>query len=264
MKRFFCIVMTVTILVNSCAPGKMVVSDELKTNHDEYIVKGKDGTRIKQKMSFGEYATTQIKRSWTKGSSYRNGIGYGGTAQQEWVNIISTEYINRKQTIRFNLADSKNLSEVYCVSRFNAKTLEIGKNPNSLLNIGLDILGIGSASSSNYYVQIFTSEKDTRPWEMVIDNQLSQARPKEYVGYLAKSRTEYYSIVPVTKMEIKGKPGNILAGSIGFEFRDAQGRSVAAVSFINRGMVFLGKTTAEERFLLANACTALLLQDVIE
>ncbi len=99
---------------------------------------------------------------------------------------------------------------------------------------------------------------------MVIDNQLSQAKPKDYTGYLAKSKTEYYSIVPVTKMEIKGKPGNILAGSVGFEFRDAQGRPVAAVSFINKGMVFLGKQTAEERFLLANACTALLLQDVIE
>jgi hypothetical protein len=128
----------------------------------------------------------------------------------------------------------------------------------------MDILGIGSRSSSMYYVQLFASEKDERPWEMVIDNQLSQARPKEYIGYLAKSQAEYYSIFPVTRMEINGKPGNILAGSIGFEFRDPQGRAVAAVSFIDRGMVFLGKSNAEERFLLANACTALLLQDIIE
>ncbi len=63
MKSFSSIFLIVIILISSCAPGKMVVSDELKTNHDEYIVKGKDGTRIKQKMSFGEYATTQIKRS---------------------------------------------------------------------------------------------------------------------------------------------------------------------------------------------------------
>jgi len=38
---------------------------------------------------------------------------------------------------------------------------------------------------------------------------------------------------------------------------------VAAVSLIDNGMVYLGRTTPEERFLLANACTALLLQEEI-
>lgn len=264
MKRIVYATLSAIILTSSCTPFKMTVSDELKTNNDEYAVKGRNGTRIKQKISFGGYVTTNIKRSWTKGSSSRSGIGYWETSQHEWVNIISTEYIKRKQTIRFNLADQKNISEVYCVSRFNAKELEIGKNPNSLLNIGMDILGIGGKSSSNYYVQIYTTGKDERPWEMIIDNQLSQSRPKEYIGYLAKSQSEYYSIVPVTKLEKNGKSGNILAGSIGFEFRNAQGQAVAAVSLIDNGMVFLGKSNAEERFLLANACTALLLQDVIE
>ena len=264
MKKIVAISLSLLILAVSCTPFKMTVSDDLKANNDEYTVKGRNGTRIKQKVSFGGYSTTSIKRSWTKGNSSRFGIGYGGTAQQEWVNIISTEYINKKQTIRFNLVDGNNNSDVYCVSRFNSKDLEIGKSPNSLLNIGMDILGIGGKSSSNYYVQVFASEKDARPWEMVIDNQLSQARPKEYIGYIAKSSTEYYSIVPVTKLEKNGKSGNILAGAIGFEFRNPQGKPVAAVSLIDNGMVFLGRISAEERFLLANACTALLLQDVIE
>jgi hypothetical protein len=264
MKGIYAIALFTIITVIGCTPFKMTVSDELKSNNDEYSVKGRNGTRIKQKISFGNYSTAKIKRSWTRGNSSRFGIGYGGTTQQEWVNIISTEYINKKQTIGFNLADGKFLSDVYCVSRFNSKDLEIGKNPNSILNIGMDILGMGGKSSSTYYVQLFTSEKDERPWEMVIDNQLSQARPKEYIGYLAKGPSEYYSIVPVTKLEKNGKSGNILAGSVGFEFRTPSGKAVAAVSLIDNGMVFLGKISDEERFLLANACTALLLQDVIE
>lgn len=262
MKSIY-IVLLITFLVSSCAPGKMSVSDELKSDNAEYIVKGKNGTRIKQKLSFGEFATTSIRRSWTKGTSSRSGIGYWETARQEWVNIISTEYITRKQTIRFNLADGNQVSEVYCVSKFNAEHLEIGRNPNSILNIGMDILGIAGKSSSNYYVQIYTSEKENRPWEMVIDNQLSQSRPKEYIGYLAKSRAQYFSIVPVTRMELNGRAGNILAGAVGFEFRDQQGKAVAAVTQMGKGMVFLGKVSKEDRFLLANACTALLLQDVI-
>jgi len=65
-------------------------------------------------------------------------------------------------------------------------------------------------------------------------------------------------------MEQNGKTGNILAGSIGFEFRDPTGKAVAAVSFLNNGAVFLGKISDDKRFLLANACAALLLQDTIE
>ncbi len=263
MKMYYPFIVALVMLV-SCGTAKMSISDDLKSSNDEYVVKGKNGTRIKQKMSFGEYATTAIKRSWIKGSSGRTGIGYGGTAQHEWVNIISMEYVKKKQTISFNLSDGNRLSEAYCVSRFNSATLEIGKNPNSLLNISMDIFGIAGESSSNYYVQLFTSGKDDRPWEMLIDNEQSQTRPKKYVGYLGKSPTEYYTIVPVTKMEINGKQGNILAGSVGYEFRNKEGKSVAAVSLFDKGMVFLSKTSPEERFLLANACTALLLQDMIE
>lgn len=264
MKKSIYAIAFATMIATSCGTVKIAVSDDLKASNDEYTVKGNNGTRIKQKISFGEYYTTEIKRSWTKGSSSLSGLGFGTPGQDDWVNIISTEYIRKKQTIRYHLTDGKQQSDVYCVARFNAKDFEIGKS-NSILNIGMDILGVGGKSSSNYYVQIWASPTDERPWEMVIDNQLSQARPKEYIGYIAKSKTEYYSIVPVTKLEKNnGKSGNILAGSVGFEFRDPQGKAVAAVSQIDNGMVFLAKIDASQRFLLANACAALLLQDEIE
>lgn len=263
MKMYIFFAVTIVFL-SSCGTSKMAVSKELKTNNDEYVVKGKDGTRIKQKMSFGEFATTEIKRSWTKGNSSRSGIGFGNPSQEDWVNIISTEYINKKQTIRFQLADGSRLSEVFCASHFHSKDLQIGRRENSILNIGLDIAGWGGTSSSFYYVQLFTSKDEDQPWQMIIDNQAAQSNPKKYVGFLAKNRNEYYSITPVTKMEVNGKEGNILGGSIGYEFKNKEGNAVAAVSFLNKGMVFLGKIPTEERFLLANACTALLLQDIIE
>ena len=264
MKKIIFTTLLITLLVAGCGTAKMSVSDELKSNNDEYVVKGVHGSRIKQKLSFGEYFSTGIKRSWIKGYSFRFGVGTGNAAQGDWVNMISLEYIGRKQTIHFNLSDGSNKSDVYCVSRFNAKDLEIGMNPNSLLNIGIDVLGIMGRPSNTYYVQIFTNHSVDRPWELSIDNYRSQATPKKYIGYLAKSNSEYYSIVPVTRIETNGKTGNMLAGSIGFEFRDTNGKAIAAVSKLDKGMVFLAKTTVEERFLLANACAALLLQDVIE
>lgn len=252
----------IALVFSACSPFKLSVSDELKAAHDEYPVKGRQGILIKQKLSFGEFQTTKVKRSWTKGSSGLTGVGWGGTAQQDWVNIISVEYINKKQTVNFSMSDGKNSSEVFCVSRFNAKDLQIGKRENSLLNIGLDISGKGGSSESNFYIQVFMNDDET-PWQLLLDNQASQAKAKSYVGFVGKDADNYYTIHPVTRLEKNGRSSNTLLGSVGFELRNAEGKAIAAVSLIDKGMVFLGKTTPEERFLMANVCAALLLQEEI-
>ena len=262
MKTITCIAAAI-LLLSSCAPMKMSVSDDLKSATDEYTVKGLQGILINQKLSFGDYKTSKVKRSWTKGSQSRTGIGLGGTPTEDWVNIISTEYIRRKQTVNFSLEAGGHSSDVYCVSRFNSEDLKIGRSENSILNIGMDIFGKGYSSESTYYVQLFTDE-DTRPWQLLLDNQAAQARSRSYIGYLARTDKEYYTIHPVTKLEHKGKTGSTLMGSVGFEIRNPGGKAVAAVSTLDRGMVFLGKVSPEERFLMANVCAALLLQQQID
>ena len=249
------------MVIFSCAPGKLVVSDELKASHDEYSVKGTQGILIKQKLSFGAFKTTTVKRSWTRGGSSRTGLGWGGPTPEDWVNIISMEYINKRQTLNFSMTDGRHESDVYCVSRFNAKDLHLGRRENSILNIALDLSGGGGSSESTYYVQVFT--KNGAPWQLLLDNQAAQAKAKSYVGYLAKSDTEYYTIHPLTRLEHNGRNGHIPFGAAGFEIRNTTGKAVAAVSMIDQGVVFLGKTADEERFLMANVCAALLLQQQI-
>jgi hypothetical protein len=263
MQKIFYTLLFLALFV-SCAPFKMSVSDELKASNDEYNVKGRNGILIKQKLSFGEFRTEIVKRSWTSGTSTTRGFGFGYPGTADYTNIISNEYIRRKQTVFFSLADDQpQRSEVYCISRFNAKEFTIGDRENSVLNIALDIFGKGGSSESYYYVQLYAAENE-KPWQMMIDNQAAQAEAKTYTGVLTRDRNHYYTIVPVTKLEKNGKSGNILGGSIGFEFRDPQGRAIAAVSLIDNGMVFLAKTSTNERFVLANACAALLLQQQIE
>jgi hypothetical protein len=60
-----------------------------------------------------------------------------------------------------------------------------------------------------------------------------------------------------------GRPQAILFGSVGFEIRNKEGKAVAAVSKIDKGIVYLQAVNSEEKFLLANACAALLLQEII-
>ncbi len=257
---------TIAIVAAQCSPVVVNVSREDMDNLSEYSVKGRNGILINQKLSFGNYYTTDVNRSWTKGNDLKFGVSKGNITTGEYLNVISMEYINRKQTIRFNMAgENAAESAVFCVSKFKARELTLG-DPSQLASIGIDMAAVkGDQDQNMFYAQVHTPGS-TQPWQLVVNNGLAQQQAKTYKGLLSKSKTDYYTIVPITSVKDKnGKAKNLLAGSLGYEFRNTQGVAVAAVSLVDNGMVYLDNMiTPEERFLLANACAALLLQQVIE
>lgn len=266
MKKLSVLTGLATLFLVACSPARMALEHEDWKQKEPLAVSGKRGLFTREKLQFGNYYTTSVKRSWTRGSSSRWGLGSGNPSRYDYTNLIAVEYTRRKQTIRFSLTDDhNNQSEVFCVSKFNATELSVGNRPNSIVNIGLDVAGFLSGNSnSTYYVQIYTRENE-KPWEMLIDNIQSQVRARTYTGYLGFSNEEYYSIHPVYKMESKdGKSGNTLFGMVGFEFRDKDGKPAAAVSLLNKGTVYLQPLTPDRRFLLANACASLLMQDQLD
>jgi hypothetical protein len=60
-----------------------------------------------------------------------------------------------------------------------------------------------------------------------------------------------------------GKKGILPVGSIGFEIRNKSGMGLAAVPLMDNGKVYISSTDTKERFLLANACTAILLHQTM-
>jgi hypothetical protein len=248
----------VVILFAHCYPARMALQSDAWPQKEEYEVQGKKGIFSKEKLAFGEFYTTKVKRSWTRGTSNK------GSLTDDYTNIISVDYINRKQTLHFSLTDAGNRSsEVFCVSAFNSSDVQVGNRPNSIFNIGVDIVkSLLSQPDDKYYVQIYT--RGQSPWELLLDNVQTQMNPKKYVGYLSQGPDRFYTIVPMRQMEKKdGTPGTIAFGSIGFEIRNKEGKAVAAVSKLNKGVVYMQNISADEKFLLANACAALLLQEEI-
>jgi len=99
---------------------------------------------------------------------------------------------------------------------------------------------------------------------MVLDNEAAQRNSKKYIGVISQSNDRYYTLHPVYTLEKKdGKPANMPFGSIGYEIRGKEGKPLAAVSLIDNGVVYFNDITAEEKFLMANICTAILLQEEI-
>ena len=83
MKQVLIAVIAIVIAGAGCAPAKMSVSEELRSK-EEFNVKGRNGTRIKQKLSFGNYFTKGIHRSWTRGQSFNAGIGNVNGPSSDW------------------------------------------------------------------------------------------------------------------------------------------------------------------------------------
>lgn len=257
---FYTTTLFAIISLVSCKPFQLSLGEGLKDNNDAMEVKGRS-SHINQKLSFGNYKTTKIKRSWMKGSGGYIGSGFGNPMQEGYVNLIGANYVNKQQTLHYGLTNGTDTSMIFCVSKFNSEDLLIGKNQNSIFNIGMDIFGGGYKSESGYYVQVFPTVKSS-PWQLTLDNEAAQAHPNTYKGLFAKNDKEYYTIHPANKVEKNGKTGATLFGSMGYEIRNAQGQAVAAVSTMDKGMVYLQKTNEQERFLLANLCSAILLQEV--
>jgi hypothetical protein len=241
----------------SCTSAKIAIDAEEMKVIEELPVQGRNGFLFKQKLSFGEFSTAKVNRSWTKGSSW----GFGTSLGEDWVDNLNIEFVRRKQTIRFSLLDSKgHESEVTAFTKVRWTDFGVGNVSPALINA--NELSIGFNGQNIFAVRIFTSRSDT-PWDMFIDNMAAQQKPKKYSGLLAKSKSEYYTVVPVYKL--MNKQGKAVAlpfgGAIGFEFKDKWNQSVAVVSLIDNGIVYFPQLAAEEKFVLANAAAALLLQE---
>jgi len=250
-----------------CTPARIALNDNEWHTKTEYAVEGRKNIFSKESLSFGAFHTTKVKRSWTKTNTSHSGFGFGTPGTDQYQNILLTEYINKKQSLHFSLADDqKNSSDVFCLNNVKVKDVLIGNNKGSLINIVKDIhdLVIQNSNEDNLFIaQVYVNSNDT-PWEMLIDNVAAQAKPNSYVGYLSKSKTEYYSIIPINKMKGKnGEAASIFMGSVGFEFRDKNNKPVAAISTIDKGMVYFSDISAEEKFILSNACAALLMREDI-
>jgi hypothetical protein len=167
--------------------------------------------------------------------------------------------------LNFALSDAGgNESSVLCVNRAAAKDFIMDANPNSKVNMLLEIQGARSNSENIYLSKIFIKNK-SEPYEMMIDNIAVQRDNKNWTGVVAQSREKYYTIHPVYKTIGKNeKVYTMIAGSIGFEIRNREGVPVAAISMVDNGKVYLNTKNNEERFLMANIASALLLQEVTD
>lgn len=219
-------------------------------------VKGRQGLLINQKLSFGEFQTSKVRRSWTRGREGSFGVPVGAGGRD----VLSYETIEKAQSFSFQMEDlNGNRSIVNALSEFAAEELQLNKNIGGLVE---DLFGVTLTGNNIFYLQLFINN-ELQPWELILNNEAAQVAAKEYKGLFAASEDLYYVLKPITKVEGKKGPTNLLMGSIGYEIFNKNEEPVAAVSLVDGGQVFFQTSDPSERFLLANLCAALLLQENI-
>jgi hypothetical protein len=258
------IFLLLAIATVGCTPVKPAFSSENTTMAEELEVKGRQGLLINQKLSFGPYQTSKVKRSWTKTDKASMPLP---TSLLFWILYdkgMSKAYVDKNQKMHFTMATPEGQSsDVYATSVFSREDILIGDNPNSAVNIFSQVFGSGSKSEDVFYAQVYIG-KDENPWQLMLDNDASQTKAKSYEGVFALNDQKYYRLKPITKVQGKTQAQDLWFGSIGYEIVTPENKSVAAVSLMDRGKVYFNTTDAEEHFLLANLAAALLLQENLE
>ncbi len=79
-------------IFTACGSAKIALDNNEWSKSEEFAVKGRQGIMINQKLSFGNYRTVSVKRSWTKGSSYFAGWATGRPGYNDYERVIGTEY----------------------------------------------------------------------------------------------------------------------------------------------------------------------------
>lgn len=231
---------------------KPVLTQNLQQGHEAYAVKGRNGFLIKQKFSFGDYRTTSVRHGALRKISHGGGIP----------GLFWAEQVRGKQSLRFQLEDGQGRSsEVYCLTQLRQEDFTLGDNPNSLINILGDLTGILGRGETNFSAAILLDGEE-QAWELFLNNSAVEANTKQAVGYLRRGEEVYY-IMPLRELWHKGRALKAL-GIVGLEFQNPEGEAVAAVSLIDRGEIFLSTELHPDRFLFANACSALLLQQHVD
>lgn len=232
----------------------LVPGTPLHGRADIYEASGRNGLLIRQKLRFGPYATTSVRRGAITGW-----WGATGYIDQIWMREETA-----RQSIRYTLTDGTDTVEAIARSGLYRTSLIVGTDPNALPSILAEVLTTGTELHQNNLSVALHLPGSAAPWELFLDNNAAQLQRRHTAGYLRGERG-YYTLVPVWRVARKGRESDLLFGAVGLEFRNETGDAVAAVNLMDGGAVHLSPDlTGRERLLLASACTALLLQSNLD
>lgn len=234
MKKSLPVVLAFNILLSACKTPSVLMDDSLKQNASIYPVKGRMGLQIRQKVSFGPYHTSPVKRSWIASYNIPFIIRFSGA----------------KEKLSFNISDSLQTASVHCLGKISQTELQLVR----------DWFGIVLKQEDAFAGNISLGPDDN--WDFIIYNASNTNVGKAVEGFLQKGDVKI-QVRGIRRMEGKNTWLSSF-GVYGYEFiQDHQ--VLATVETLNKGRVILGQSASAQTRLLCSALScALLLKTDLE
>ena len=260
------------LVLTSCTAAKVSVPEAFRKQSTQYPVKGLNGWTIHQKLSFGPYQTSVIKRGWDFASSVQyTRFGISPEAALLKVFDINTDKrsLAQRNQFQYTLEEGNQVAEIYATEKFSEKQL-VYKSNNPY---------IGSASKTNRYDYAFTAAivpltgKEKDPWSLVLINRYDIAKDtarklfdRPYVeeeGYATNGK-ENIAIRPLRLENVTTKSGRqtkVFGGKMlsGYELQ-WDGGVVAIIDILDNSIWLYNDLEPSEKLMLSSIASAIMLK----
>lgn len=221
-------------LLTSCSTSNIAVSENLKQNSSVMDVKGNAGLLINQKISFGGFHTSPVKRGWTNRTE---------------LSVLGIKHEKAKQPIEFTQFGLNGSSaEIVGSSNFDNNNFKLFKG----LQNYADHLWNG-------YFGIIMPKNNGPVWEVLIQNDNSGSSLKSETDNGIAMDDEGNTIeIKGTKQLAENNFFTDDSKTFGYElFRN--GVSVGAVSVIGNGKVWIKKSLSDNDQLIVASLASILI-----
>jgi hypothetical protein len=259
-------------ILGSCTAAKVSVPDQFKQHSTRYPVKGLNGWMVNQKLSFGPYQTSNIKRGWDFSSSFQF-TKFNIRPEEMLLKVFDIDTdkknLNQRNKFQYTIEEGNQVMEVYATERFSENQL-VYKSNNPYL---------GSASKTNRYEYAFTAAivpltgKQPEPWSLVLMNSYDIRKDtakgifdRPYVeeeGYVTNGKDN----ITIRSLRIEnmttgsGKQTKVFGGKMlsGYELQ-WDGGVVAIIDILDNSIWIFNDLEQSEKLLLSSVASAIMLK----
>lgn len=262
----------VVIFLYSCTAAKVSVPPQFASQATKMPVKGINGWQVNQRLSFGNYSTSVIKRGWDFSSSFQY-TKFRVRPEEALLKVFDINTDNNTNTQRnkfqYTIQDGNLVAEIYATEKFKENQL-VYKSNNPW---------IGNASKTNKYEYAFTAAivpltaKNDEPWSLVLVNKYDLANDtarklfdRPYVeeeGYATNGK-ESIAVRPlrIEKMTTaNGKQTKVFGGKMlsGYELQ-WDGGVVGIVDILDNSVWMANNLEPAEKLVVSSISSAILLK----
>ena len=220
--------------ITSCSTSNIAVSENLRQNSSVMDVKGNAGLLINQKISFGNFYTSPIKRGWTNRTE---------------LTVLGIRHEKAKQPIEFTQFG------------LNASSADIVGSSNFDNNMFKLFKGLENYANNiwNGYFGVIIQKDGSATWEVLVENDHSNNSLKSETDNGIAMDEQGNSIeIKGTKQLAENKFFTDDSKTFGYElFRN--GESIGAVSVLGNGKVWIKNSLSPQDKLIVASLSSILI-----